>query len=59
MTKAHDYYYKKGSKDRSYNPPHGIMSELCTWSRRGMDGNSKDNKAYSDGWRNTSKQRRK
>lgn len=39
-----------GAKGR-YSPPHGIVSELTTWSERGMAKNRRENEDYNRGVR--------
>lgn len=55
MSKYHD----KGEQDRSngkYNPPHGVVDTLTTWTKSGNEKNTQDNKEYEGGWRNTDNQ---
>lgn len=54
-----EYYHNKGEKDRSegtYKPPHGIIDDLTTWSRDGMEKNRIENDSYNEGWTNTDDQ---
>lgn len=55
-----EQYHNKGEQDRSegkgYNPPHGILGELVTWSDSDMEKYREENAAYREGWQNTDKQ---
>lgn len=56
-----DYYHDKGEQDRAkgsgnYNPPHGIIDDLTTWTDSGMEKNREENEAYKSGWKNTNNQ---
>ena len=42
MSDSDEYYHNKGQKDGyegDYDPPHGVIDELSTWSRAGIDKN--------------------
>jgi hypothetical protein len=60
MSNNKEHYHNKGEQDKAedkgYNPPHGIIDELTTWSDSGMEKTIKENKAYREGWLNTEKQ---
>jgi hypothetical protein len=56
----HESYHDKGQKDGSegkYEPPHGIIDDLTTWSSEGMERNRDDNEAYNVGYHNAKDQR--
>jgi hypothetical protein len=46
------------AQNKPYNPPHGIVEDLFTWTPSGTRTITKDNKAYRDGWRNADKQKK-
>ena len=55
-------YHNKGQEDESkdkYEPPHGILEDLATWSDHGMDKIAEDNGKYNEGWRHSRDQRDK
>ncbi len=55
MSKHHD----KGEQDRSegrYDPPHGVVDTLTTWTKSGNEKNIQDNKDYHAGHHNTDNQ---
>jgi hypothetical protein len=60
MSNNKEHYHNKGEQDRSegngYNPPHGIIDDLTTWSSDGMEKNADENSAYKDGYTNTDSQ---
>src|SRR5437868_5044187 len=33
-----------------YDPPHGILDDLLTWSSEGMERNRRENEAYDNAW---------
>jgi hypothetical protein len=64
MSNNKDYYHDKGEQDRAkgpgnYNPPHGIIDDLSTWTDSGMKKNREENQAYRQGWTNTDEQVKK
>lgn len=53
MSDSEEYYHNKGQKDGyegDYDPPHGVIDELSTWSRAGIDKNIRENLAYDLGY---------
>jgi hypothetical protein len=53
MSDNEEYYHDKGQSDgyeRVYDPPHGVMDDLTTWSDAGMDRNRRENHAYNLGY---------
>ena len=64
MSSTHkEHYHNKGEQDRAeekgYNPPHGVIDDLTTWSSTGMEKNREENQAYRQGWENAEKQDKK
>lgn len=50
------HYHDKGQRDaadRDYEPPHGVVDDLTTWSESGMRRNSEENRAYDQGYFNS------
>lgn len=56
LKRLHDKGQRDASK-RKYEPPHGILDDLTTWSDAGMKRNCEENQAYKAGYRNTKKQK--
>lgn len=60
MSNNKEYYHNKGEQDKAegkgYNPPHGIIDDLTTWSKSGCDKNIEENSAYKSGYTNTENQ---
>ena len=53
MSNNKEHYHNKGQEDahnRDYDRPHGLGSEITTWSSSGMEKNSEENRAYDDGY---------
>jgi len=51
-----DYYHDEGEKDASegeYNPPHGLLDDLTTWSDSGMKQMNEENEAYNKDYSHT------
>jgi hypothetical protein len=51
-----DYYHNKGQSDAAdgdYDPPHGGLDDLVTWSDHGMSKNACENHAYDLGYFHT------
>jgi hypothetical protein len=64
MSSTHkEHYHNKGEQDRAeekgYNPPHGVIDDLTTWSSTDMEKNREENQAYRQGWENAEKQDKK
>ena len=61
MSDNKEYYHDKAEKDvaeeKGYNPPHGIVDSLTTWSRSEMERHGEENEAYDKGWDNAQKQK--
>lgn len=59
MKTPHDHH-NDGQRDRAedngYNPPHGTIDQLTTWSSEGSKKLVEDNEAYKEGWRHTDSQ---
>lgn len=56
MTTNKGRYHNDGeddAKDRDYDPPHGIVDDLTTWSRDRMQRNADDNTGYDKGYFNS------
>ena len=54
-----EYYHDKGQEDRSndrYEPPHGLLDSVLTWSSDKMDQHQEENEAYDDGYSHTDSQ---
>ena len=52
---SREYYHNKGQEDAQkgkYEPPHGIVDDLTTWSKSGIRENSEENQAYREGYAN-------
>ena len=52
-------YHNKGQEDRAagkYDPPHGLVEDLLTWSSSGCQKIAEENGAYNSGWRHADKQ---
>lgn len=47
-------YHAKGQQDyasgKDYEPPHGLLEDVLTWSRDGCRKIAEDNSAYRAGW---------
>jgi len=53
-------YHNKGQEDASkdkYEPPHGIIKDITTWTRDGMKEMNEENASYKEGWHNTNDQK--
>lgn len=51
-----EYYHNKGQQDavdRDYDPPHGQIDDLLTWSDSGMEKMRIENQAYDRGYFHT------
>lgn len=51
-----EYYHNKGeqdAEDEDYDPPHGILDDLMTWSESGMETMREENEAYDRGYFHT------
>lgn len=54
------YWNNKGQEDGSrgvYDPPHGLLDDLMTWTSDGMENNAKDNSEYDAGYANAQNNR--
>jgi len=47
------------SKGKQMNSPHGIMSDLTTWTQSSMEKNRTENEIYRAGYTNTDNQIKK
>jgi hypothetical protein len=60
MSNNKEHYHNKGEQDKAedkgYNPPHGIIDELTTWSDSGMEKNREENDSYKEGYTHTENQ---
>jgi len=48
-----NYYHNKGQEDYAagkYEPPHGLLEDILTWSESGTREISEDNGAYDEGY---------
>jgi len=47
-----DYHGKgeRDARDDDYEKPHGILDDLTTWTKSGMERNEKENQQYDDGY---------
>jgi|GEM_PF-1427108 hypothetical protein len=51
-----EYYHNKGEQDandRNYDPPHGVLDSLTTWSDSGTERMIEENTAYDQGYFHT------
>jgi|SRR3989344_7657801 len=54
-----EYYHNKGQQDASdgdYDPPHGLIDELSTWSDSGIENLVSENEDYDRGFYSTKAQ---
>ena len=54
-----EYYHNKGQEDASdenYNPPHGLVDEISTWSGSGIEKMVEETEAYDRGYYGTKAQ---
>lgn len=54
-----EYYHNKGQEDASdgnYDPPHGFIDELSTWSESGIEKMVEETNAYDGGYFSTKAQ---
>jgi hypothetical protein len=63
MAKRDDsYWHNKGQEDRAadrgYQPPHGMLEDLTTWTDAGMRRNTEENSQYRTGWNHTNGQKK-
>jgi hypothetical protein len=54
LTEIHNQGQEDAGKN-DYDPPHGIVEDLITWSSSGMDKICEENTAYKAGWENGKK----
>lgn len=55
-----EHYHNKGQEDAArgkYEPPHGMVEDLTTWSSDAMRKMAEENKAYDEGWRHAKDQK--
>lgn len=55
-----EHYHNKGQEDASrgkYEPPHGLLEDLMTWSPSGCRRIAEDNGAYKEGYRHGKSQK--
>lgn len=53
MSADEEHYHNKGQRDGNngdYDPPHGVLADLVTWSSSAMDRNTRENHAYNLGY---------
>jgi hypothetical protein len=49
---AKDYHGKgeQDARDEKYERPHGVLDDLTTWTKSGMERNERENRQYDDGY---------
>jgi hypothetical protein len=55
-----EHYHNKGQSDASdnkYEPPHGIIDDLTTWSDWRTKKHREENESYNEGWSHTDDQK--